>query len=352
GDYTGAHALVLTDSTVANVEEFDFEPGHSYNITLGPHTVASNETLKVDASLLGAADALTFDGSKLQPVGLTNTNDLHFVGGAGNDTLVGCYGYNFYDLTHGGEDTASGTAFDSYNYFTMGAAFDAGDRLTGSSAVSSNYVDLNGDYTGANAVTLNNGTLSGIGQMNFEPGHNYDITWADGDLAAHGTFNVNAQPLQASNQARFDGSAETNGHFVFLSGEGSDDFTGGSQSDTFRYDDGIALSAATHDIINAFDFANDIVEFAADVTGIAAALDVGSVNKATIDSDLTNILTAARLPAHDALLYTAKTGNLAGHVFLIVDGNGVAGYQTGSDLVIELSGALHTGSISTANFSR
>ncbi|HXM00856.1 MAG TPA: bluetail domain-containing putative surface protein, partial [Rhizomicrobium sp.] len=109
------------------------------------------------------------------------------------------------------------------------------------------------------------------------------------------------------------------------------------------------VTGAERDTIHAFDFANDIVQFAA-VDAIAAAFTVGSVNKATIDNDLTNIVTAAHLPAHDAVLYTAKTGNLAGHTFLIVDGNGVAGYQTGSDLVIELSGALHTGSISSANF--
>ncbi len=33
GDYTGAHALILTATTVVNVEEFDINAGHSYTLT-------------------------------------------------------------------------------------------------------------------------------------------------------------------------------------------------------------------------------------------------------------------------------------------------------------------------------
>jgi hypothetical protein len=42
---------------------------------------------------------------------------------------------------------------------------------------------------------------------------------------------------------------------------------------------------------------------------------------------------------------------MAGHVLLVIDGNGIAGYQAGSDLVIELQGALHIESAGTANFA-
>lgn len=336
GDYTGAHALVLTDSTVMNIEEFDFEAGHSYNITLSAHTVGFDDTLTIDASLLGAGDTLTLDGSPL-----TGSHDLQFIGGAGNDTLISKAGNNTFDLSKGGEDTATSTAFGSYNYFSMGAAFDAGDRLTGSSAVSQEYVALNGDYTGANAVTLSNNTLTGIGQMNFEHGHSYDITWADGDLPAGQIFTVAGHLLQAGDHLRFDGSAETDGQFEFQSGNGSDDFTGGSQADTFDFTD-IALSAATHDIIHGFDASSDSIECnAAGLAGAGAAVNGGQVNTATIDADFATVLTASRLAANHYVLFTPGHGDLAGHLFLVIDGNGVAGYQKGWDLVIELQNSVN-----------
>ena len=50
------------------------------------------------------------------------------------------------------------------------------------------------------------------------------------------------------------------------------------------------------------------------------------------------------------MLFTPGSGDETGQLFLIVDGNGVAGYQAGFDLVIELSGAASIGSISTADF--
>ena len=37
---------------------------------------------------------------------------------------------------------------------------------------------------------------------------------------------------------------------------------------------------------------------------------------------------------HQAAWFTATSGDLAGHVFAVVDANGVAGYQAGADYVI------------------
>ena len=37
-----------------------------------------------------------------------------------------------------------------------------------------------------------------------------------------------------------------------------------------------------------------------------------------------------------AALFTATSGTLSGHVFAVIDANGIAGYQAGADLVIEL----------------
>ena len=49
------------------------------------------------------------------------------------------------------------------------------------------------------------------------------------------------------------------------------------------------------------------------------------------------------------MLLTADSGTLSGHTFLVVDVNGTAGYQSGSDYVIDVTG--YTGTISTASFT-
>jgi hypothetical protein len=343
GDYSGAHAVVFANATMINVEEIDLTGGFSYNLEIAANTVAGDATLTVDGSALGAADVLTFNGAKTAAPAA-----LDITGGAGNDVLTGGKGDDVFDLSHGGDDTASGGAGD--DTFNMGFGLTATDRLDGGTGM--NVVNIDGIYMGDNTLVFSATTMVNIQQLvlgNSDPSNCYDITTNDANVAAGQTMQIAGADLLSSQTLTFNGSAETDGHFFIAGGAASDNLTGGALSDTFFYSTGIAVDGAVRDTIHAFDFANDIVEFAS-VDAIAAAVTGGTVNAATIDADLAHNLSATVLPAHDALLYTAKTGNLAGHVFLIVDGNGVAGYQSGADLVIELQGALHTASISAANF--
>ena len=63
-----------------------------------------------------------------------------------------------------------------------------------------------------------------------------------------------------------------------------------------------------------------------------ATLTGGGLDAATFDTDLgaamSSILSAGR-----AVLYTPTTGSFAGQHFLIVDGDGIAGYTAGADFV-------------------
>jgi hypothetical protein len=61
----------------------------------------------------------------------------------------------------------------------------------------------------------------------------------------------------------------------------------------------------------------------------------GSLSLASFDADLAAGLSGL-LGAGGAVLFTATAGSLAGHVFAVVDADGVAGYQAGADLVIAL----------------
>jgi hypothetical protein len=77
------------------------------------------------------------------------------------------------------------------------------------------------------------------------------------------------------------------------------------------------------------------------VNAIAAPVTGGTV------SNLANEATASHLAAHDALLYTASNGI----EYLVVDANGVAGYQAGADLLIRLDTPVHLDALSTGTFT-
>ncbi len=87
------------------------------------------------------------------------------------------------------------------------------------------------------------------------------------------------------------------------------------------------------DAILGFDQAADRIDLLSDVGGIAALLG-GTLNAASFEADLA--LAATGLGPGQALLLTADGGDLAGRIFLVIDADDTAGYQTGSDYVIEL----------------
>ena len=86
-----------------------------------------------------------------------------------------------------------------------------------------------------------------------------------------------------------------------------------------------------------------------------AGADRGNVLKtskelASFDADLTSALTPAKLGSHHAMLFNPNAGGLAGQTYLVVDINGVAGYQAGHDLVLHLDAATNTASLATTDF--
>lgn len=180
-------------------------------------------------------------------------------------------------------------------------------------------------------------------------GFDYKIGTVDATVAAGTTLTVDASALGTQQGLSFDGAAETDGSFFFKSGAGSDDLTGGAQRDIFSYF-GSALSSAARDTINGFDFGKDVIKFAT-VAGIDMAITSGHLDDATFDGDLAAIFGSAGshpLGALHAVLFTADGGTENGHTFLIVDGNSVAGYAPGADLVVRLNG--YSGTMDASDF--
>jgi Ca2+-binding RTX toxin-like protein len=233
GDYTGPNAIVFTATTLTNVENLVLAGGHSYDITTDDATVV-NETratpggdFTIDGSALGAGDVLTVDASAE-----TGASSFTIIGGAGDDVITGPTGATnahnvVFDLSHGGDDTVTtGTVGGT---FLMGGALTAADQLDGFSPSSESTVVLDGDYS--SGLVLADTTIANMQTIQFTAGHSYNLTTADGNVAANETLFIEGSALGAGDSLTFDGSAETDGGFYIVGGAGNDVLTGGSGLD-------------------------------------------------------------------------------------------------------------------------
>jgi len=144
-----------------------------------------------------------------------------------------------------------------------------------------------------------------------------------------------------------------------IGGDGNDTLTGrtaadfldgGTGADTFAYAEASESTGAAFDTINNADFTVDTFDLSVAVTGIDAEIDAGRLRKEHFDTDLAHVVDDAHLAAGHAVLFTPTAGNEAGKTFLIVDLNGVAGYQAGEDLVVQLVNAQNLASLGTEDF--
>jgi len=134
-----------------------------------------------------------------------------------------------------------------------------------------------------------------------------------------------------------------------ICGPGVDTLVYSSPSDSTGTQNGGSAGTGFDDISN-MDFSADKFDLATTVTGISPKITSANISTVTFDTDMGNTLGAAQLAAGHAVLVTVTSGTLTGDVFLVVDGNGVAGYQPAGDYVFLLDHVQHVGSLSTANF--
>jgi Ca2+-binding RTX toxin-like protein len=363
GDYSAG--LTFGATTLVNVESIVLGAGFSYKLTTNDATVAAGANLVVDGSALGTSDVLTFSGAHET----NGTFDL--VGGAANDSLTGGALGDVFDLTHGGNDVASGGAGN--DTFQMGAAFTALDKIVGGDGTDT--VTLNGDYSGG--ITFGNATMTGVEVISLSAENSYSLKTADTTVAAGQTLTVNGGTLGATDVLTFNGSKETDGSFVVTGGAGNDTITGGAQADTIVGGDGndvlkgglgadhitggngidtitygaVAEStSAGYDTVTGFDMLVDKFDTNITVSAVDHRVTSGTLSTATFDTDLATAIGAGQLGANHAVVFTVTAGTLSGDTFLIIDGNGTAGYQAGHDYVILLDHVVHVGNMTTGDF--
>lgn len=213
-------------------------------------------------------------------------------------------------------------------------------------------LELSGDFSAGF-------TLSGlpfeVGQLALMAGNDYVLAANDDFVDAGELMPVDAGALGADDRVTFDGTAETDGRFLFTGGGGDDFFfggagddwirggggadtlTGGGGGDIFSYRGPTDSSGTDYDTLADFNPEADRIDLPNTVTGFGTSIEGGALSTATFNNDLAAAL--GNLGAAQAVWFAPDAGDLAGQVFLIVDGNGRAGYQEGEDYVFAVDGA-------------
>jgi Ca2+-binding RTX toxin-like protein len=209
---------------------------------------------------------------------------------------------------------------------------------------------LGGDMNGSLAI---GGAGNGYERIVLVGGSSYSLVASDANVAAGHRLTIDGMGLGSRDGLSFDGSAELDGAFLFHGGAGDDAFragagndilyglggadrlAGGLGADVFAYTAASESTGRGYDTLVDFDFGSDRIDLPVSVSGFAAALAKGSLSTASFDANLGAAM-SGRLGAHQALLFTPDAGDLAGKAFLVVDGNGQAGYQAGEDYVFLL----------------
>ncbi|MBX9859989.1 MAG: cadherin-like domain-containing protein [Sphingomonas sp.] len=300
----------------------------SYNLTTVDANVAAGQELVIFATTLGAAESFTFNGA-------AETNGFFRIyAGQGVDNIT------------------TGASNDGI-YFGPNAFNPATDFVNGG-AGTNDQVAFDGNYT----ATISSTNFQNIEVLALLRGivgdlANYNLTFADNLVGAGQTFTVHALPVLTN--LTLNASAETNGNYNIIGGQANDTITtgtgndtifgglgadvlnGGAGSDIFQYNGASESSGLNFDTIIGFVSGVDRIDTTRTITAVDATVTSGSLSTATFDADLAAAIGSAQLGADHAVLFTPTSGTFAGTTFLIVDGDGVAGYSANNDLVIQLS---------------
>ncbi len=328
GDYTGANALTLGANTISGIELIGLlgGAGNGYAITTVDANVATGTVLTLFGTNLAAGNAFTFDGSA------ETDGSFRIYGGAGTDNLTG------------------GSQNDGF-WFGPGRFNPAVDRVNGGGGTN-DQLALDGNYT----LTLDGVAVQGIETITLQRGpvgdyNKFNLTVTDTMIADGGRLTIWGLPVVTN--VVIDATAETDGDIWVFGGQigdsiytgagndrlfgggGGDTLYGGAGNDTYVYD---AVSQSTGINCDGIQLlAGDKIDFNFTVGGIAATV-VGGTLGGDFDADLTAAIGAGQLGVGEAVLFRPDAGAYAGNSFLVVDANGVAGYQAGQDYVIQLIG--------------
>jgi hypothetical protein len=300
-------------------------------------------------------------GSLKSDILIGDNKDNELNGVLGKDRLIGNGGNDTLTMLGAGPAIIDGGSGNDLMQFisaapgTYGYAFSAACKVDGGTGYDT--VEL----TNTGSVVLKDTTLVNVERIAVMDGFDYSLKTADANVASGKLLAVDAGALGDAFKLNFNGSAETDGRFQLDGGAGEDTLkagggadliagyggadvlTGGGGADTFIFTDITDSPYTTHDRITDFKAGTDKLQFDFKVTGIDTAVS-GSVST---DVDLAGLL-SGHLEAHHAILVDVTSGMLTGQKLLVVDGDGVDGFNAATDYVIDVKGI--SGTLTVADF--
>ncbi len=363
--FSGGQIYGFNTNITGLVQKFyDFTVNTTPIVTLwnsGTNNTLDLSGFATDATIdLNAGKFSSFDGMVHNLAIAMNTAIDKYVGTSGADSVT----------ANADADTLSGGNGD--DTFQFNTTFTAADAVDGGAGTDT--LVLNGKTSASFTAT----TLTNVETIDLVAGTKFKLTTNDATVGAGKTLTVDGSTLTSGQTMTFNGAAEKDGAFILKGGAGADVLTGGTGNDnidggagndTLKGGKGADLLDATlgndtliysnhkdstgpiFDTAKGFDFnGGDHFDLEIAVSGIDTAIMTGNLSNATFNADLVAAVGNTRLGVHHAVLYTPGTGDYHGVTFLIVDDNGVAGYQSGADYVIRLDSPLNTGSLATGDF--
>ncbi|MDB5672476.1 MAG: calcium-binding protein, partial [Alphaproteobacteria bacterium] len=217
GGISGVEVLLLASGADTRFGDSS-GASYSYRLSAVDSNIAAGATLTVSANDLRPGETLAFDGSA------ETDGNLRIFAGQGVDDLKG------------------GGGSDGF-FFGADGNFTAADRVAGGAGVDS--IALRGDYSAAHAIVLQDASFTEIEVLTFLSGHtsefggplsatgyDYDLSLADGNVAAGQRLDIIASNLRSDESLHLDGRAEHDGALRIFSGAGDDMLFGGSGNDT------------------------------------------------------------------------------------------------------------------------
>jgi Ca2+-binding RTX toxin-like protein len=384
----------------------------TYTVSDGALSATATETITINGAeevLNGTSLADVLVGRAFVDTINGLAGDDHLAGGGGNDILNGGDGDDVLD-GGGGYDTMSGGAGNDTYFASKGDVVsenpDEGIDLVNASSsfgLGANVENLNLSGTASsngtgnaldNTITGNagNNKLSGLDGNDVligEGGNNTLLGGAGDDFLVAGSGNdtlsgrsgndtvsyanagagvsvnltlVAAQSTGGSGSDKLSfvenivGSAFAdtliagNGTNILTGGLGGDSLTGGSGADHFVYDAAAESTGPDYDTITDISLFSDMIYLPFAVTGVDAKITGGPLSLASFDADMAAAVNGAHLGIGHAVAFKANIGSLAGETFLVIDANGVAGYQAGADFVIHLQSGVNINGLDTGDF--
>ena len=204
-----------------NIESLNLG-GAALNITTKDNLVAAGQTLAFSSYYNSASQSVVVNGQA------ETDGSFAFTGGEGDDQFIGGQQADTFFINRGGDDVMKGG--QGNDMFHAGTGFTAADQLSGGSGIDT--VVINTDLGGK--LILGATTFTTIENLDLFSGRSYSIESNDATVGAGRSLTIDGHFMASNEILKFDGSAETNGSFVMIAGNGADFLTGGAMADTFN----------------------------------------------------------------------------------------------------------------------